>query len=140
MTGRRRWPSDRLNIKLLYFVPLVSTRNTWTFEVVESSTMSGRKPGACGLIPSAFGECSISRLTVRSAPCGPSKTLPNLNREPLILAMPDGPIKTFTLRGIKDSPPYLHHGRLMTLADTVELFNLVLGVRLNALVAYLLKL
>ena len=23
----------------------------------------------------------------------------------------DGPIKTFTLRGIKDSPPYLHDGR-----------------------------
>jgi len=26
--------------------------------------------------------------------------------------MPDGPIKTLTLRGIKDSPPYLHDGRL----------------------------
>jgi cytochrome c peroxidase len=23
---------------------------------------------------------------------------------------PDGPIKTFTLRGIKDTPPYLHDG------------------------------
>ena len=39
--------------------------------------------------------------------------------------LPDGPIKTFTLRGIKDSPPYLHDGRLLTLADTVEFFNLV---------------
>lgn len=61
------------------------------------------------------------------------------------VALPDGPIKTFTLRGIKDSPPYLHDGRLMTLADTVEFFNLVLGTRLNqdekeALVAYLLTL
>ncbi|NKF34776.1 cytochrome B6, partial [Pseudomonas sp. BGM005] len=45
--------------------------------------------------------------------------------------LPDGPIKTFTLRGIKDSPPYLHDGRLMTLADTVEFFNLVLGVKLT---------
>ena len=26
----------------------------------------------------------------------------------------DGPIKTFTLRGIKESPPYLHDGRLLT--------------------------
>ena len=26
----------------------------------------------------------------------------------------EGPIKTFTLRGIKDSPPYLHDGRLLT--------------------------
>ena len=43
----------------------------------------------------------------------------------------DGPIKTFPLRGIKDSPPYLHDGRLLTLEDTVEFFNLVLGVKLN---------
>jgi cytochrome c peroxidase len=55
---------------------------------------------------------------------------------------PDGPIKTFTLRGIKDSPPYLHDGRLLTLEDTVEFFNLVLGTKLSAqekadLVAYL---
>jgi cytochrome c peroxidase len=44
----------------------------------------------------------------------------------------DGPIKTFTLRGIKDSPPYLHDGRAFTLEDTVEFFNLVLGLRLSA--------
>jgi cytochrome c peroxidase len=43
----------------------------------------------------------------------------------------EGPIKTFTLRGIKDSPPYLHDGRLLTLDDTVEFFNLVLGLKLN---------
>ncbi len=46
-------------------------------------------------------------------------------------AAADGPIKTFPLRGIKESPPYLHDGRLLTLADTVEFFNLVLGVQLN---------
>jgi cytochrome c peroxidase len=44
---------------------------------------------------------------------------------------PDGPIKTFTLRGIKDSPPYLHDGRLFTLEDTVEFFNLVLQLKLT---------
>jgi cytochrome c peroxidase len=43
----------------------------------------------------------------------------------------DGKIKTFPLRGIKDSPPYLHDGRLLTLADTVEFFNLVTGVKLT---------
>ncbi|MBC7171297.1 MAG: cytochrome B6, partial [Polyangiaceae bacterium] len=42
-----------------------------------------------------------------------------------------GATKTFPLRGIKDSPPYLHDGRLMTLDDTVEFFNLVLGLRLT---------
>jgi cytochrome c peroxidase len=61
------------------------------------------------------------------------------------VAIPDGPIKTFTLRGIKDSPPYLHDGRLLTLADTVEYFNLVLGLKLtqqekDSLVAYMLAL
>ncbi len=44
----------------------------------------------------------------------------------------DGPIKTFPLRGIKDSPPYLHDGRLLTLDDTVEFFNLILGTKLTA--------
>jgi cytochrome c peroxidase len=43
----------------------------------------------------------------------------------------DGMIKTFTLRGIKDSPPYLHDGRCLTLEDTVEFFNLVLETRLT---------
>jgi cytochrome c peroxidase len=47
------------------------------------------------------------------------------------MASADGPIKTFVLRGVKDSPPYLHDGRLLTLEDTVEFFNLVLGVRLT---------
>jgi cytochrome c peroxidase len=42
----------------------------------------------------------------------------------------DGPIKTFPLRGIKDSPLYLHDGRLLTLEDTVELFNLVMETKL----------
>ena len=44
----------------------------------------------------------------------------------------DGPIKTFPLRGIKDSPPYLNDGRLLTLDDTVEFFNLVLETKLTA--------
>jgi cytochrome c peroxidase len=46
-------------------------------------------------------------------------------------ASADGSIKTFPLRGIKDSPPYLHDGRLLTLEDTVEFFNLVLELKLN---------
>ena len=54
----------------------------------------------------------------------------------------DGNVKTLTLRGIKDTPPYMHDGRLLTLDDTVEYFNLVLGTRLTEqekknLVAYL---
>jgi len=46
-------------------------------------------------------------------------------------ASADGPIKTFPLRGIKDSPPYLHDGRLLTLEDTVEFFNLITELKLT---------
>jgi cytochrome c peroxidase len=58
------------------------------------------------------------------------------------MATAGGPTKTFPLRGIKDSPPYLHDDRLLTLDDTVEFFNLVLGTKLSEdekhdLVAYL---
>ncbi len=57
-------------------------------------------------------------------------------------ASADGPIKTFPLRGIKDSPPYLHDDRLLTLDDAVEFFNLVLELQLspqekNDLVAFM---
>jgi cytochrome c peroxidase len=57
----------------------------------------------------------------------------------------DGPIKTPVLRGIKDTPTYLHDGRLMTLDDSVEFFNLILGTKLTPkekkdLVAFMLAL
>lgn len=66
---------------------------------------------------------------------------PRLSNEKWITGV--GPIKSFTLRGIKDSPPYLHDGRLLTLEDTVEFFNIVTGVNLTeeekkALVAFML--
>ncbi len=69
-------------------------------------------------------------------------TMHDLQVERFYNGRPEGPIKTFPLRGIKDSPPYLHDGRLLTLEDTVEFFNIVLGTQLSAdekkdLVAYL---
>lgn len=42
-----------------------------------------------------------------------------------------GWVKTFSLRGIKDSPPYFHDGRLPTLEDVVEFFNLVFELKLT---------
>ena len=48
------------------------------------------------------------------------------------MAGADGPVKNFPLRGIKDSPPYLHDGRLLTLEETVEFFNLILETKLTA--------
>lgn len=47
------------------------------------------------------------------------------------MASADGPIKTFPLRGVKESPPYLHDGRLLTLEDTIEFFNLILETKLT---------
>jgi cytochrome c peroxidase len=47
------------------------------------------------------------------------------------MAAADGPIKTFPLRGVKDSPTYLHDGRLLTLEDTVQFFNVILGLKLT---------
>ncbi|HEV3438805.1 MAG TPA: cytochrome B6, partial [Gemmata sp.] len=49
-----------------------------------------------------------------------------------LTATAQGPLKTFTLRGVKESPPYLHDGRLLTLEDTVEFFNIVLELKLDA--------
>ncbi len=48
-----------------------------------------------------------------------------------LMATTQGPIKTFPLRGIKESPPYFHDGRLLTLEDTVEFFNIILETKLS---------
>jgi cytochrome c peroxidase len=55
----------------------------------------------------------------------------DLRVERFVDEAPLGPIKTFTLRGIRESPPYLHDGRCLTLEDTVEFFNLVLELQLT---------
>ncbi len=87
--------------------------------------------GQCGAchIPPAFLDHQMHDLK-----------LERFTREP-----GDGPMKTFTLRGIKDSPPYMHDGRCLTLEDTVEFFNIVLGINLTRqekadLVAYMRQL
>jgi cytochrome c peroxidase len=47
------------------------------------------------------------------------------------LSVPEGPIKTFPLRGIKESPPYFNDGRLLTLDDAVAFFDLILETKLT---------
>jgi cytochrome c peroxidase len=81
------------------------------------------------------GQCSVCH----TAPYFTDNLMHNLKAERFykphmingMMASADGPIKTFPLRGIKDSPPYLHDGRLLTLEDTVEFFNLVLETKLS---------
>ncbi|MHB8171878.1 MAG: cytochrome B6 [Thermincolia bacterium] len=65
------------------------------------------------------------------APFYTDQLMHDLKVERFYEGIPEGPIKTFVLRGIKDSPPYLHDGRLLTLEDTVEFFNLVLELDLS---------
>jgi cytochrome c peroxidase len=81
------------------------------------------------------GQCAVCHM----APYYTDNLMHNLKTErfykPVMIngrfASSDGPIKTFPLRGIKDSPPYLHDGRLLTLEDTVEFFNLILETNLT---------
>ena len=95
------------------------------------------------------GQCA----TCHPAPYYTDNTMHNLQVERFyntqtingLVATAQGPIKTFPLRGIKESPPYFHDGRLLTLEDTVEFFNLILGTGLThdekaALVAFMRQL
>jgi cytochrome c peroxidase len=87
------------------------------------------------------GQCAVCH----PAPFFLDDKMHDLHLERFLDEPGDGPIKSFTLRGIKDSPPYLHDGRCLTLEDTVEFFNLVLGLKLTSqekkdLVAYMRQL
>jgi cytochrome c peroxidase len=85
------------------------------------------------------GQCAACHPAVQHFT---DNTMHDLRIERFYAGRPEGPIKTFPLRGIKDSPPYLHDGRLLTLEDAVVFFDVVLQTRLTAdekrdLVAYL---
>ena len=87
------------------------------------------------------GQC----VACHSGPSFVDDYMHDLKVERFYVGRPEGPIKTFPLRGIKDTPPYLHDGRLPTLHDTVEFFNIVLQLKLTKqekedLVSYLLAL
>jgi cytochrome c peroxidase len=85
-----------------------------------------------------FGKAKCA--TCHPAPYYTDNTMHNLKVERFyqpqmingLQATTQGPIKTFPLRGIKESPPYFHDGRLPTLEDTVEFFNLILETKLTS--------
>jgi hypothetical protein len=68
--------------------------------------------------------------TCHPAPFYTDNQMHDLRVEEFYAGRAQGWIKTFPLRGIKDSPPYLHDGRLPTLEDAVEFFNLIFELRL----------
>ncbi|MDB6155677.1 MAG: cytochrome c peroxidase [Chthoniobacteraceae bacterium] len=76
-----------------------------------------------------FGKAQCA--TCHQGPAYLDHQMHDLKVERFVNESPVGPIKTFTLRGIKESPPYLHDGRCLTLEDTVEFFNLVLELNLT---------
>ena len=76
-----------------------------------------------------FGKAQCA--TCHPAPFYTDHQMHDLKLERFLDEPGDGPIKSFTLRGIKDSPPYLHDGRCLTLEDTVEFFNIVLELQLT---------
>jgi cytochrome c peroxidase len=96
-----------------------------------------------------FGKLITSRATAaeirgeklfagkaRCASCHPApfytdNQMHDLCVEDLYPGRAQGWVKTFSLRGIKDSPPYFHDGRLPTLEDTVEFFNLIFELKLT---------
>lgn len=82
-------------------------------------------------------------VSCHSGPAFVDDYMHDLQVERFYKGRPEGAIKTFPLRGIKDSPPYLHDDRLPTLDDTVEFFNLILELKLSkeekkALTAYMM--
>jgi cytochrome c peroxidase len=77
-----------------------------------------------------FGKARCS--TCHPAPYYLDNEMHDLRVEEFYVGRAEGWAKTFSLRGIKDSPPYFHDGRLLTLEDTVEFFNLILGTKLSS--------
>jgi hypothetical protein len=77
-----------------------------------------------------FGKANCS--SCHAAPYYVDNQIHDLRLEDFYPGRAEGWVKTFALRGIKDSPPYLHDGRLPTLEDTVEFFNIVFQLKLAA--------
>jgi len=69
--------------------------------------------------------------TCHPAPFYSDHQMHDLQVERFTGGRPEGAFKTPTLRGIKDSPPYFHDGRLPTLEDAVDFFDSVLGLHLS---------
>ncbi|MBI5446292.1 MAG: cytochrome B6 [Deltaproteobacteria bacterium] len=115
---------------------MAQMQNMFDFPPAPKLDLLGRlKPGSA-----TEGEVRGEKLFHGKAQCAACHPAPfflddkmhDLQIERFVEEAPRGPVKTFTLRGIKDSPPYLHDGRCLTLEDTVEFFNLILELKLTA--------
>lgn len=125
---------------------MAQMQNMFDFPPAPKLTLEGRLDPKKATESELRGE-QLFAGKARCAACHPAPfflddRMHDLRVERFVKEAPTGPIKTFTLRGIKESPPYLHDGRCLTLEDTVEFFNLVLELKLSKeekldLVAYM---
>lgn len=125
---------------------MAQMQNMFDFPPAPKLTSEGRLNPELATENELAGE-KLFHGKARCASCHPAPffldhQMHDLHIERFVNEAPVGEIKTFTLRGIKESPPYMHDGRCLTLEDTVEFFNLVLELKLNPqekqdLVAYL---
>jgi cytochrome c peroxidase len=128
---------------------MAQLQNMFDFPPAPKLTPSGRLDPSQATESESWGE-QIFFGKGQCAACHPAPSyldhqMHDLKLERFLQEPGDGAIKSFTLRGIKESPPYLHDGRCLTLEDMVEFFNLVLTLRLNSqektdLVAFLRQL
>ena len=115
---------------------MAQAQNMFDFPPAPKLTLTGRLDSAKATEQELRGE-ALFHGKAQCAVCHPAPffldhLMHDLHLERFLKDEPgDGPIKAFTLRGIKDSPPYLHDGRCLTLEDTVEFFTLVQGLKLT---------
>lgn len=124
-------PLDRIRVS-----HMAQMQNMFDFPPAPKLTVQGRLDPEKASESEMRGE-ALFLGKAQCAVCHPppffmDQQMHDLKTERFLNEPPRGPIKTFTLRGIKESPPFMHDGRCLTLEDTVEFFNLVLGLNLNA--------
>lgn len=114
---------------------MAQAQNMFNFPPAPKLTLTGRLDPTKATKSETRGEAlffgKAQCATCHPAPFYLDDKMHDLQLERFLDEPGDGPIKSFTLRGIKDSPPYLHDGRCLTLEDAVEFFNLVQGLKLS---------
>jgi cytochrome c peroxidase len=112
---------------------MAAMQNMIAFPPAPKLDVRGRLDAAKATESELRGERLFARdcASCHPAPYYTDNSAHDLQVERFYSGRAEGLIKTFALRGIKDSPPYLHDGRLLTLEDTVEFFNMVLELKLD---------
>ena len=82
-------------------------------------TVLGQEPGRSHPLFNGKAHCA----TCHPAPFYTDHQMHDLRVEDFYRGRAEGWVKTFSLRGIKDSPPYLHDGRAETLEEIFEKHN-----------------